>query len=342
MSNTSTSRSKGSIRVARSLWYTAAGSAEIRAERLTPAAPGWLTIETHYTGLSRGTERLVWSGGVPESEWQRMRAPFQAGDFPFPVKYGYSAAGVVVDGPSAWIGKHTFALHPHQDVFALPPERVTEIPEGVPLKRATLAANMETALNAVWDSGTGPGDTVVVVGAGIVGLLVAFLTAGMPGTRVYVVDIAAERKSIAAAMGATFVVGGDDVASAVGGGADVVFHTSASGAGLETAIGACGFEGVLVEMSWYGDRDITVNLGGAFHAKRLQLISSQVGHVAATRRARWSYARRLETAAQLLNDERLDLLVGDSVAFDDLPQRLAGLFADGDGLSPVIAYPAAT
>ncbi len=340
MTNTTVSRSRGSIRIARSLWYTAPHTVEIRSQRLPQLPPGWLTIETQFSAISRGTEQLIWCGAVPESEWQRMRAPFQDGNFPFPVKYGYSAAGVVIDGPAEWIGANTFALYPHQDIFALPTDHVTRLPDHVPLKRATLAATMETALNAVWDSGVGPAEKVVIVGAGIVGLLITYLTARIPGTEVVVVDVAPERRGIVEAMGATFAPAGT---AAIGDDADVVFHTSASAQGLATAIDACGFEASLIELSWYGEGAIDINLGGAFHAKRLRLISSQVGHVATSRRARWSHARRLWSAAALLDDPLLDQLVGDIVPFDQLPSQMADIFANaGGGLAPVIAYPAAT
>ena len=343
MTQPSTSRSRGSIRIARSLWYTAPERVELRSERLPPAPDGFLTIETHYSAISRGTERLILAGKVPPSEWQRMRAPFQAGDFPYPVKYGYSAAGVVVDGPAAWIGAYTFSLYPHQDVFSLPIDRVTRLPDAVPLKRGTLAANMETALNAIWDSGAGPGDRIVVVGAGIVGLLVTYLAARLPGTDVHVIDVAQERATIVEALGGTFhAAGSGGAGNALGDTADVVFHTSSSAAGLTTAIAACGFEATLVEMSWYGDREVSVPLGGAFHSRRLRLISSQVGHVSAGRRARWSYARRLETAAGLLDDDVLDLLVQDTVDFNALPDKITEILVGGaGGLSPVVAYPAA-
>ena len=300
-------------------------------------------IETHYSAISRGTEQLIWHGTVPESEWQRMRAPHQEGDFPFPVKYGYSAAGVVINGPPEWVGANTFALHPHQDLFALPIEQVTRLPATVPLKRATLAANMETALNAVWDSGVGPGEKIVIVGAGIVGLLLTYLLTRMPGSDVIVVDIAAERRSIVDAMGATFVDVSDNTAPALGDDADVVFHTSASAQGLTTAIDACGFEATLIELSWYGSTKTEIELGGAFHAKRLRLVSSQVGHVATAKRARWTHARRLHAAAALLADPLLDQLVGKTVPFALAASQMTDIFADkGGSLAPVIAYPAAT
>ncbi len=343
MMNTTVSRSRGSIQMAQSLWYSAPHTVEMRSHRLPQLPPGWLMIETHYSAISRGTEQLIWHGAVPESEWQRMRAPHQEGDFPFPVKYGYSAAGVVINGPPEWIGANTFALHPHQDMFALPIEQIIRIPETVPLKRATLAANMETALNAVWDSGVGPGEKIVIVGAGIVGLLLTYLTARMPGTEVIVVDIAPERRTIVETIGATFAQAGSTNASAIGDDADVVFHTSANARGLTTAIDACGFEAALIELSWYGSAKTEISLGGAFHAKRLRLVSSQVGHVATAKRARWNYARRLRCAAALLDDPLLDQLVGKTVPFDQVASQMTDIFADkGGSLAPVIAYPAAT
>ncbi len=334
------------MRIAEALWYTASGIAEIRPERLGSAPAGWVTIETHYSAISRGTERLVWQGAIGPSEWQRMRAPFQAGDFPFPVKYGYSAAGRVIDGPEALIGQNTFALFPHQTVFQLPADKVTLLPTALPLARATLAANMETALNAVWDSGVTAADEIIVIGGGIVGLLTGYLCARLPGARMTLVDVNHNVGAIADNLGVAFVQASPDdpdaLAQSITSNADVVFHTSATGPGLATAINACGFEATLVEMSWYGDKQIEAGLGGAFHAKRLRLISSQVGHVASRRRARWSHARRLESAVRLLEDPALDCLVCDRIDFAALPERLAGIFeATNPALPPVITYPAA-
>ena len=332
-------RSRGHTHVARALWYTAPETAEIRSERLAPAPPGWLTVRTHFTAISRGTERLIWSGRIAPTEWQRMRAPAQSGDFPFPVKYGYSAAGQVIDGPEEWIGVNTFALQPHQDIFHVHPERAVRVPDHIPLQRATLAANMETALNGVWDGTAGPGDRIVVVGAGVVGLLIAFLCARLPGTRVDVIDLVPERRPIVEAFGATFHLLGQETVATIGDNADTVFHASATAAGLQAAIDLAGFEGRVVEISWYGDLPIEVSLGGAFHAKRLTIVSSQVGHVAANRRARWTHARRLEKAAALLDDECLDALLAGTIAFDDLPARIGAILTGTDGgLSPVVAY----
>ena len=331
-------RSQGQVVVARALWYVKPGQTELRTERLEPPQQGEARVATLYSGISRGTERLVASGGVPQSQWPSMRAPLQAGNFPFPVKYGYSATGTVTAGPDALIGCQVFCLHPHQDFFQVPAGLLTLIPDAIPAKRATLAANMETALNAHWDAGTGPGDRVLVVGAGIVGLLVAHLAKRIAGTEVVITDTDAGRATLAHALGLKFANPGD-----VPGDNRIVFHTSASGAGLDTAMAAAAFEGRIVEMSWYGNAPVTVHLGGAFHSRRLQLISSQVGSVAPSRRAGTTQRDRLATAIALLDDPALDALVSDEISFEDagrhMPEILAtGLPTSTTGLAPVIRY----
>lgn len=293
-------------------------------------------LTTLWSGVSRGTERLVCEGRVPCSEHQRMRAPFQEGDFPFPVKYGYCAVGRVEAGPPDLLGRIAFCLHPHQDRFIAPRDRLVLVPDAVPARRAILAANMETALNAHWDAGSGPADRIVIVGGGVLGQLVAWLAARLPGAEVTLVDVEPSRARLAAALGFNFAL--PDAAPRD---ADIVFHASATAAGLETAISAAGTEARIVELSWYGEGAVPVPLGGAFHARRLQLVSSQVGLVSAPRRARWDHARRAEAAMALLADDRLDALITDEIAFRELPQRLPGLLAPGAaGLTAAICYEA--
>ena len=325
-------RSQGHIVVARALWYSEAGKAELRTERLPPLAPGEARVATEYSAISRGTERLVALGKVPESEWQQMRAPLQAGTFPFPIKYGYSAAGIVTAGPEKLMGARTFALHPHQDHFQVAETQLIAIPDAVPSRRAVLAANMETALNAHWDAGTSPGDRVVVVGAGIVGLLVAYLARRIPGTDVVITDVDPSRARLANALGVTFAAPGDIPSDR-----RIAFHASATSAGLQTAIDTCAFEGRIIELSWHGANAVTVNLGGAFHSRRLQIISSQVGHVAPSHRSRTSHRDRLERAMALLDDPALDVLVSDSILFHELPDALPRIWSSAT-LPPVVCY----
>jgi NADPH:quinone reductase-like Zn-dependent oxidoreductase len=327
-------RSQGQIVVARSLWYVKPGVAELRTERLAPPRTGEARVATLYSAISRGTERLVANGEVPESEWTRMRAPLQSGTFPYPVKYGYSATGVVTAGSETLTGKTVFCLHPHQDHFQVSEDMLTVVPDGIPAKRATLAANMETALNAHWDAGTQPGDNVLIVGAGVVGLLVAHLAQRMAGTNVTITDIDAGKSEICAALGLTF-----KMPDSLPKDNRIVFHTSATGAGLETALNASAFEGRIVELSWYGARTATVRLGGAFHSQRLSIISSQVGHVAPSQRANVSHRQRLTKAIAMLDDERLDRLVTDEIDFDNAPAALPQIFASQSaGPCPIIRY----
>lgn len=316
------------------LWYVEPRRTELRPVTPIEPAPGDVTVRTLFSGISRGTERLVFNGLCRPGHRRRMGAPMQEGTFPFPVKYGYCAVGVVEAGPADLVGRTVFALHPHQQMFAAPAAAVAAVPEGVPARRAVLAANMETALNAVWDGGAGPGDRITVVGAGVVGLLVTFLCAGLPGAEVTVVDTDLSREAVARRLGADFALPGQ-----AQGEADVVFHASGTPAGLATALALCGDEAALVELSWYGDEAVPVHLGGEFHARRLRLVSSQVGQVAASRRPRWEAGRRLAKALSLLADARLDDLITGEVAFADLPEALPSILdEDADGLMTAVRY----
>jgi len=323
---------------ARALWIEGPRQAALRSACVGEPGAGEARIAMLWSGISRGTERLVFEGRVPASQAKSMRAPFQEGEFPFPVKYGYCAVGRVEAGPAEWLGRTVFCLHPHQSRFIVRLNMPRPVPENIPPRRATLAANMETALNALWDSGAGPGDRIVVIGAGVVGLLVAALCAGLPGADVTVVDLEASRAKIAGSLGAKFVAAADFAALGEQD-ADVVFHTSASAQGLALALGCAGLEARIVEMSWYGAAAVAAPLGEGFHAKRLRLISSQVGQVSPSRRPRWNFARRLDKALELLADARFDALITDEIAFGDAPRELPRILAPGaKGLATVLRY----
>lgn len=310
-------------REARALWITGPGVAELRTEPLRAPAEGELSVVAHYSGLSRGTERLVFMGRVPESEHERMRAPFQAGSFAFPVKYGYASVGRVVEGPSALRARDVFCLYPHQSAYVVPIDAVLPVPADVPAARAVLAANMETALNAIWDAELRAGDRVCVVGAGVVGCLVAYLAARHPGTEVSVIDLDPRKADVIARLGARFVRDSDAPRDC-----DVVLHASGAPAGLTTALALAGVEARVVELSWYGDAEVRLALGGGFHAKRLCVRSSQVGRLPPAQAPRWTHHRRLALALSLLSDPALDALISSECTLDALPTALAGL-ADG-------------
>ncbi|MGE0099488.1 MAG: zinc-binding alcohol dehydrogenase [Hydrogenophaga sp.] len=307
-------------RASQACWVVAPGQAEIRTETLPTLDEGDVRVRTRYTAVSRGTEGLVFRGEVPQSEWQRMRAPFQAGEFPGPVKYGYVNVGVVEAGPASLLGRTVFCLYPHQTRYQVSAQAVLPLPDGVPPARAVLAAQMETALNALWDAAPGAGDRIAVVGGGTVGLLVAWLAARLPGCEVQVIDTEPSRAALAQTLGASF-----SLPEAARPGADLVIHTSGQAAGLATALRLAAFEATVLELSWYGSRAVNVPLGEAFHSQRLTLKSSQVGHVAPAQRGRWTHRRRLALALSLLTDPVLDGLITDSAPFHELPQVLARL-----------------
>ena len=300
----------------RALWYVGPGRAELREERVAAPNSGEAQVRALFGAISRGSERLVQAGRVPASEYERMRAPFMGGAFPFPVKYGYATVGRVEAGPPELRERVVFSLHPHQSLFTLPAAAAFPIPDGVPPRRAVLAANMETALNAVWDGAPGPADRVAVVGGGLVGLLIAYLCARLPGAEVTVVDLATVRAEPAQAIGARFAEPAGAPAEC-----DLVFHASGTAAGLATALRLAGEEACVVELSWYGTGEVAVPLGEAFHSRRLRLVSSQVGKVAPSHRSRWTHGRRLAAALALLRDPVLDVLIAPAVAFEDLPMK---------------------
>ena len=319
---------------ARSFWVAAPGRGEIRAERLPDPSPGDVVVRTSYSGISRGTEALVFQGAVPVSEYDRMRVPFQSGQFPGPVKYGYASVGRVEQGPPELKDRSVFVLYPHQTRYVVPATALYVLPDSVPPARAVLAANLETAINGVWDAGLQIGDRLTVVGGGTVGCLVAWLAARIPGCQVELVDINPRRDTVARALGVRFAL--PDGASE---GADLVIHASGSPAGLDLALRIAGFEATIVEMSWYGTRAVSIALGEAFHAQRLIVKSSQVGTVAASQRSRWDARRRMQLALRLLADPVLDVLITGESAFDELPQVMAELASKpGDTLCHRIRY----
>ncbi|MGC9670544.1 zinc-dependent alcohol dehydrogenase [Planosporangium sp. 12N6] len=315
-------------------WLRSPGAGEIRPVALPAPGPDEVAVRTRYSGISRGTETLVFSGQVPESQHDAMRAPFQEGDFPAPVKYGYLNVGVVEQGPAELRGRTVFCLYPHQTAYVVPASAVVPVPDGVPAARAVLAGTVETAVNALWDAAPLVGDRVTVVGAGMVGCCVARLLARFPGVRVQLVDTDPDRAGVAAALGVEFALPADAEP-----GRDLVVHASASAAGLRRSLELLAPEGTVIELSWYGDREVSLALGGSFHSGRLTIRSSQVGTVSPARRGSRTFADRLALALELLRDPAFDALITDEFRFAELPHVLSRL-SSGDlpGLCHLITY----
>lgn len=320
---------------ARAYWTTGRGQGELRSEPLPDLADGQALVRTLCTGISRGTETLVHSGAVPESVSASMRAPFQRGDFPWPVKYGYLSVGVVEEGPESLRGSRVFALYPHQDRYVVPVDALTVVPEDVPTERAVLAGTVETAVNAVWEAAPAYGDRVAVVGMGMVGSCVAALLAEFPLGRLQVVDVDPGRADLCERLGVQWTAPAE-----AGGDCDIVVHCSATEAGLATALGLAGDDADIIEVSWFGQTQPRVPLGADFHARRLRLRASQVGGIATSRRHRRTHADRMAIALTALRDPRFDALLGPGCDFADLPDRMGELTeGGGDGLCQVVHYP---
>lgn len=319
---------------ARAFWVAAPGRGEIRVEKLRAPSDGDVVVRALYSGISRGTEAIVFGGRVPQTERERMRAPFQAGEFPAPVKYGYASVGKVERGPRELQDRTVFVLHPHQTRYVVPAAAVHVLPDSTPPERAVLAANLETAINGLWDARPHIGDRIAVIGAGAVGCLAAWLASRVPGCDVELVDINPRRAAVARSLGVRFAepsTASEDV--------DVVIHASGSPAGLELALRLAGFESTIVELSWFGDQTVSLPLGGAFHSKRLTITSSQVGRVPPLQRPRWDTRRRMHLALTLLGAGSLDALITGESSFEALPEVMAALTTSpGDTLCHRVRY----
>jgi threonine dehydrogenase-like Zn-dependent dehydrogenase len=316
---------------ARAFWAIAPGQGALRTEPLPAPGEGQALVRTLASGISRGTESLVFHGRVPESEHARMACPMMGGAFPFPVKYGYSAVGLAETGAHA--GRRVFALAPHQDRFVASHALLAPLPDALPTSRAVLGANMETALNIFWDAQPLISERIAVIGAGVVGLLSAFLLARLPATTVTLIDTDASRAPLAATLGCRFAVPEDAAPEQ-----DLIVHASGNPAGLATAMAIAANEARILEASWFGTAPCAVPLGGAFHARRLRLVATQVGQVAAPMRGRRSHAERLATALDLLLDDRLETLLDGETAFEDLPAAMPRILGAPGALCHVVTY----
>lgn len=325
------------INTARQFWIQAPGHGEIVTASLPHRQPNEVQVRTLFSGISRGTESLVFGGQVPPSQYQPMRAPFQEGDFPGPVKYGYNSVGEVQTDrhtPANLAGQTVFCLYPHQDRYWIDPDALTPVPSDVPASRAVLAANMETAVNAVWDAQPAVGDYIVVVGAGVVGLLISWLCRQLPGAKVVAVDVNPTRKKVAAELGIQLVTAVPTDTEA-----DLVIHASGQPEGLRDALVVAGHEATIVDVSWYGNQSVSLPLGEAFHSRRLTLKSSQVGRLNPNQTPRWNRARRMALAMELLRDGHLDALITGESPFEELPEVMARLSQDpGTTLCHRICY----
>ena len=317
-------------------WVEAAGKGALRPTALPAPGPSDVVVCAEFSGISVGTERLVGNGLVPATSASTMACPGMVGSFALPICYGYSLVGTVDGGALA--GRRVFTMHPHQQRAVVASERVVALPESLPAPRATLLPNLETAWNAVHDAELRDGDRerVVVIGGGAIGLLLAFVLSRVANATVVLADIDASRRRFASALPwIGDVVAPDGVEP---GRFAVAFHTSATSDGLQLAIDAVGFEGRVIELSWYGSKPVTVRLGESFHHQRKRITASQVATIAASHRAA-GRAARTAAVLDLLADPALDRLLAAPIPFERLPEAFARIYR-GETIEPcpVVAY----
>lgn len=322
------------INDASAFWIFGPGQGALRSEPIREPDEDEVLIQALASAVSRGTETLIFQGRVPESQHKKMRAPFQEGEFTFPIKYGYASVGRVLKGPENLLGQRVFCLYPHQNRYVVPVSAVVPVPDAVPTERAVLAANMETALNGLWDVPPKIGDRIAVIGCGVVGMLAACLAADVPGTWVGMIDTNPDKAALAQALDLPFASPAE-----VSGEADLVIHASGNPEGLKTALDIASFEATILDLSWYGDQSVSLQLGENFHSRRLKLISSQVGSVAPAMRGRWSHRDRLTLALSLLADDMFDVLLTPIKHFSQLPTIMSNLTNGDDSvMCQVITY----
>lgn len=308
--------------MARAVWFPQARAVELRREALPAAGPGDLRVRAIASAVSHGTEMLVYRGQVPSQ--MPLDLPAVRGDFDFPIKYGYASVGWVVQVGARVEGFATgdlvFVHHPHQTEYVVPataqqgPEPV-RLPPELPPEHGVFLANVETAVNVLLDAAPRLGERVVVFGQGVVGLLLTQLTRQAGAGLVIAVDPFSLRRELARAAGADVVLAPDEnlpttIRDLTGGlGADLVLEASGNPAALDQAIAATAFQGTVVVCSWYGTKPAAIDLGGAFHRRRIRIVSSQVGSIDPTLQARWSFRRRLDLARDLLSTLTLTPLI---------------------------------
>jgi threonine dehydrogenase-like Zn-dependent dehydrogenase len=312
------------------LWFTAPGEVEIRSVESFDVK-GLINVKSHYSLISTGTEMLMYNGNVPEELHETMKVPYIKGDFNFPFTYGYSLVGQINDKYHVDNGRFVHLLHPHQSYANVSSEFISLIPEAIDPKLAVLTSNLETALNAVWDGNIKIGENVLIVGFGIIGALLAGVLKSIKHVNIYIAETNKERIQLVKQLGLKLYT--DEV------NLDAAFNTSANEKGFQIGLNSIGFEGRLIELSWYGKKEIKVSLGGDFHSKRKKIISSQVGSLPTDMRSLWDYKRRKDVVFELLKDDYFGELPLEEINFDNAPEAYRDLNNNKiNGLAKIIKY----
>ena len=316
-----------------SLWLENKNKPKIKKKLLRPSnKPNTLIIKTLYSGISKGTEKLVSSGFVGKDQYKIMKSPFQEGTFSFPIKYGYINVGKVINGPKKLLHKNTFALYPHQDLFEINSKEVQILNESNNPKKYLLTANMETAINIFWDTQASNKDKIVIVGMGSVGILTAYYFKLQNYKNVFICDSNLKKKKFATLLGLNF----KDFKSIKD--IDVVINTTSNYQIINKSFNKLNLEGKIVEASWYGNKKGIINLGGNFHSKRLKLISTQVSNIPKYLSNKHNYKSRLKLAIKALSSNKLLKLVNTESHFNNLEEDYVSIINNPDSIMHAIKY----
>ena len=316
---------------ARQLYFVKSRQVEIREQILPSLQPDQVLVKNLYSGISAGTEMLVYRGQLPaDMSMDDNLAAFGKQKISYPLQYGYACVGHIEeagrDVDAHWVGKTVFSFQPHASHHVCTMDSVVPLPEGVDPKQATFLANMETAVNLVQDGNPRLGERVVVLGQGIVGLLASSVLAEFPLTGLYAVESIASRRilSVKAGAHAAFSPASDSDVMALQeklklnetcGGADVVFELTGSPAALNLAVDLCAYSGRIVVGSWYGTKSVALNLGERFHRNRMVIVSSQVSTIAPELSGRWDKMRRFSVAWDMINKCQPTQFIAHSLPF---------------------------
>jgi threonine dehydrogenase-like Zn-dependent dehydrogenase len=316
-------------------WHIDHIHSEILEKNYSDIEPDMQIVKSTYSLISVGTERLVAKGLVPDALKETMRVPFMQGSFDFPLKYGYSLVGIVIKGKPSLVGKTVHLMHPHQNFAIVPAEHLTIVPDSVPSQRAVLASNMETAVNAIWDSGISFGERIIICGFGVIGASIAILASQIPSTRVVIHETNPNRKNVALSMGFELF----DTRNSGTQLFDVAFNTSASGEALQVCIDNTMPKSKIIEVSWYGINSVNVSLGGSFHTGQKQIVSSQVSNISENKQSHFNHLRRKQVVFDLLQNSIFDQLPFHFVDFKQLPNVFEQLRNDSyDQFATIVKY----
>ena len=289
-----------------------------------------ILVETLYTGISHGTEMLVYRGEVaPGLELDPSLKTFK-GCFGFPIKYGYSNVGRIIELGSRVSGLRkgdiVFAHNPHETIYTISENQAMKLPEAVLPSWGIFIASVETAINCVWDANIHLGESVVIFGQGIIGLLITQLMRISGAGRIFTVDKLEKRRNISQKLGADFAFDPNkaNLPSVIteltdGIGADVIIEASGSPDALDSALKLAAFQGTVVVVSWYGTKPVTLNLGEDFHRERVKIKSSQVSFVDPSLTPRWNIGRRMALALKILPQLNLKELISHIYPFEEAP-----------------------